>query len=92
MGASLVYLLVMIGYNAMDHKVTTHREMSWHISHSECLTERAYQNQNGRRESHNHSYVCLPVQDSDMRAELTPRRGAAQHGSGSGFQIIINID
>ena len=76
----------------MTHQVTTHREMSWHLSHSNCLTEMQYQNDHGRRESHNHSYICLPVQDAVKRAELTPSRNSNHHGSGSGFQIIINID
>lgn len=70
MGSSIVYVLVMIGYNAVTHNVDSAREMSWHLSHSACLAEEAYQNSRGRSEGYNHQYVCLEVSDFEARARV----------------------
>lgn len=81
-----VFLLVMLSYNSLDHTVSQTREMSWHLTHSECINVMRAENQNGRRESTNHRYACITVQDFEMRALLEnnarpnyPRR----YGSGN---------
>jgi len=67
-GSGLVYMLVLLGYNAVSHEVTSTREMSWHISHSECLRVLSCERNNGRSETYNQKYVCVPVVDHEMRS------------------------
>lgn len=81
-----VFLLVMMSYNSLNHTVTQTREMSWHLSHSECLYVMSAENTNGRRESHNHRYACIAVEDHEMRAMIlnSPRNSyPRRYGSGN---------
>jgi hypothetical protein len=81
-----VFLLVMLGYNPASHEVQSTREMSWHASHSECLTVKQLEQDHGRRESFNHMYVCIPVVDYEMADLVAQNSGAnypRRHGSGN---------
>jgi hypothetical protein len=81
-----VFLLVMLGYNPASHKVQDSREMSWHASHSECLTVMQAEQDRGRRESFNQVYTCLPVVDYEMADLVAQNSGAnypRRHGSGN---------
>lgn len=62
-----VFLLAMLEYNSLTHEIASKREMSWHVSHSDCILVMQAEQDRGRRESHNHMYVCLPVVDYEMR-------------------------
>jgi len=85
MGASIVYVLVLLGYNSLNGDVTKTDVMSWHLSHSNCNTVKTAEETRGRRPGYNQSYVCMRVNDAEMRARLEagqnnyPRR----HGSGN---------
>ncbi len=83
MGSSIVFVLVMIGYNAMSHNVDSAREVAWTMSHSACLQELSYQNQRGRAEGYNHEYVCLRVSDFEARARIE-----RSHDSHVGYNVI----
>lgn len=86
MASSTVFMLVMLGYNSVSHEITSTREMSWHASHSECLTVMQAEQDRGRRETFNHNYVCIPVQDHEMRSLVNQNAGAnypRRHGSGN---------
>lgn len=63
-----VFLLAMLEYNSFTHEIASKREMSWHISHSDCVLVMQAEQDRGRRESFNHSYICIPVTDHEMRA------------------------
>ncbi len=93
MGSSaIVWVLVLIGYNSLSHKVTTHKEMSYHISPSDCIQEKTYQNDRGRKETFNRKYICMPVYDAQMRARVQAAHGnAGGNGYRSGGRIVIEI-
>lgn len=86
MSTGTVFLLVMLSYNSLNHNVTETREMSWHLSHTDCITVMTAENQYGRRESDNHQYACIRVVDHEMRAELENRprdKYPRRYGSGN---------
>lgn len=93
MGASgLVWTLVLVGYNSINHQVTTHDIESYHLSPSDCVQEKTYQNKRGRKETFNRKYMCMPVQDYEMRAKLQSAHGQVDgNGYRSGGRIVIEI-
>ena len=93
MGSSaMVWVLVMFGYNSVTNEITTHEVMSYHISPSDCIQEKTWQNDRGRAETFNRQYVCLDVYDADMRARVQAAHGnAGGNGYRSGGRIVIKI-
>lgn len=73
MGTSTVFALVLIGYSSFSHTITNHPIESFHIAFSDCIQEKTYQNRHGRAETNNRQYVCLPVDDPEMRSQLRSR-------------------
>lgn len=90
--SGFVFALVLVGYNSITHSVSTADTMSYHLSHSDCITEETYQNSNGRTETHNRSYVCLRVYDPEMKARLDSAHGShSGFGYRSGGRIVIEL-
>jgi len=75
MGSSMIYVLVLVGYNSLSHQVETAAMMGYFLSHGDCRNELEYQNRRGRKETYNRNYVCLPVNDAEIRARLKRERG-----------------
>ena len=94
MGSSaLVYVLVLWGYNPLAHEVTTHDEINFHISQSDCIQEKNWQNQHGRQETYNRKYMCLPVYDAEMAAIVRASHGNVDgRGYRSGGRIVIELN
>ena len=84
MSSGIVYVLVLLGYNAIGGEVTMHKEMSWHLSQSECNDIAWAEKTRGRKEQFNQQYVCLRVVDHLKHAQAErERRGSypRRHGS-----------
>lgn len=69
MSVNTVFVLVMIGYSALNSNVTEVKEMSWHTSLTDCHAILNMEISRGRGQNYNENYVCLPVQDALMRNE-----------------------
>jgi len=94
MGAStLVYVLVLVSYNSITQQFETFQKMSYHISASDCIQERTFQNDRGRRETFNRKYQCVPVYDAAMAATLRAAHGnVGGTGYRSGGRIVIELN
>jgi hypothetical protein len=92
MGTSAVFALALIGYSSLSHTVTDHPIKSFHISQSDCIQEKTYQNQRGHAESYNRSYVCLRVADPEIRSQLRSRHSDRSYSPRrSNGRIVIEL-
>lgn len=64
-----VFVLIVIGYSALNSQVVETRELSWHTSLTDCRNVMMAEIQKGRGEFYNENMVCLPVQDAVMASQ-----------------------
>lgn len=88
MGTSIVYVLILLGYNSLNQDLNLTRTMSWHISHSDCLTVMNREQSRGRSAGYNQQYVCMRVNDPEMRIELENGQNVYPRRDGSGRLLL----
>jgi len=81
MGSNIVYALVLATYSTMTGQ-TVSETQSFHLSHSECIVEKTYQNERGRKETFNRKYNCQRIYDAVIRARLDAAHGRIDGGNG----------
>jgi hypothetical protein len=74
MSSGIVYVLALLGYNSIGGEITTHKEMSWHLSQSECNEVMWQEKTRGRKPRFNQQYVCMRVVDHEKRAAAEHER------------------
>jgi len=92
---NVVYALALIAYSSIGHNVSDAPIKSFHISNSDCIQEKTYQNKRGVKETYNRKYYCMRVEDAEMYAVLRQshgRTGVDSNGYRSGTRIIIQIN
>lgn len=88
MGSSIVFVLVLLGYNSITNDINLHRTMSWHISQSDCIRVMSQEQNRGRTAGYNQNYVCLRVNDPVMRIELENNQNRYPRRDGSGRLLL----
>lgn len=85
MGSSIVFVLALLTYNSTTSSFTKTKEMSWHLSLSECRTVLTKETTQGRKPYFNENYACFPVKDARLAAVLRQNRSQPdypiRHGS-----------
>ena len=61
-----VFVLLVIGYNAIGSQVVETRELSWHTSFSDCRSILIAEEERGRGVFYNENLVCVQVEDPAM--------------------------
>jgi len=90
---AIVYALILLGYNGFAQDITSHDITSYHLTANDCIQEKSFQINRGRRETFNHVYFCMPVHDVEIHAQLDALNNAPnQIYRGTGGRIIIEIE
>lgn len=84
-----VFVLLLFAYSSFSSQVVETRELSWHLSLSDCRNVMIAEQQRGVGESYNEHMVCIPVDDPLVR-EIAQKLGRDQYPVRHGTLNILN--